>query len=88
MIDKPLFKVIDTFCNEEADPETVALDESEFASSLIYCDMDGWYVNCYGEMALLDECGSYDMPFDDRFKLVWDRDVLRALLDGLEKADK
>ena len=85
--ESPLFTVVDTLTGREADPEEVALDEHKFASQLIYCDMDNWYVDPYGNLALLDECGSYDVPFDDRFRLVWNSDALRRLLGMLEAGE-
>ena len=77
-----LFKVIDKRTGREAHPESIALDDEPFASNLVYCDMDGWYVNAYGELALLDECGSFDYPSDDRFELVWNKDALKKILAG------
>ena len=75
----PLFKVIDTLTGRDADPEEIALDRHEFASWLTFCAMDGWYIDKWGNLALLDECGCYDMPQDDRFQIVWNKEALIEL---------
>ncbi len=49
----------------------IALKE-DWAKHLVYCDMDGFVVNEYGELILMDECGNYACPPDlSRFKLEW-----------------
>lgn len=76
-----LFTVIDTDTSKEADPEEIALNaKSGFASGLVYCDMDGWYVDAHGDLALLDECGNYDYPDNTRYQLVWNKEALREIL--------
>lgn len=81
-LDEPLFKVIDKKTGKEADIKAIALDDDVFASSLVYCDLDDWYVDAYGNLALLDECGSYDFPQDDRFEVVWNKDALKKIIVG------
>ena len=84
-IDPPLFTVFDTHRGKPADDEWIALNE-EWAKGLIYCDMEGWYVSEYGEIALLDECGRCSWP-DDGYELLWNLDALKELVAKLEAGD-
>lgn len=73
---EPLFRVIDT----ESGVDVSGLTEIEdiainalpggFASNLMFCDMDGWYVGADGSLVLLDECGNYDCA-PDRYQVEW-----------------
>lgn len=65
------FKVIDTKTGEEADTYEIALHE-EWAKSLMYCDMEGFAIGEDGTLYLLDECGKWEYPEQERFKVVWD----------------
>ena len=60
---KQIFKVIDTRTGWDVteDLERIALTE-DWAKNLIYCDMQGWYIDTDGNLVLLDECGSYACP--------------------------
>lgn len=40
-------------------------------SSLIYCDIDGWYISEDGYLILVDDCGHCGYPPQDRFEVVF-----------------
>lgn len=85
-INLPLFHVWSTKEDCPAcDTPWIALNE-EWARGLIYCDMEGWYVSKYGEIALLDECGSCRWP-EDGYELRWNLDALKELVEKLEAGD-
>lgn len=65
-----LFRVIDTRTGKEANPEEIALQE-EWAQSLVWCDMDGFYIGEDGSLILADECGNFVFCDTERFKIVW-----------------
>jgi len=67
---KNLFRVIDERTGEEADIKQIALNE-EWASRLVYCDMDGFAVSEGAELLLLDECGNMAWCPPGRFRVVW-----------------
>ena len=66
-----LFRVIDTRTGKEANPEEIALQE-EWAQSLVWCDMDGFYIGEDGSLILADECGNFVFCDTERFKIVWE----------------
>lgn len=53
-----------------ADLQRYALDHPDL--NLVYCDMDGFYVDEYGDLYIADECGNflYLGEGDDR-NVVW-----------------
>ena len=65
------FDVIDLRTGKLADIEQIALKE-EWASKLIYCDMDGFVIDQLGELWLMDECGGieYCPGQYERFQIV------------------
>lgn len=72
-----IFKVIDTKTGEVVsdgyyegyDPlATYALNE-EWAKGLIYCDMEGFFIDPHGALILADECGNFRFCPPDRFKV-------------------
>lgn len=65
------FRVIDKKTGKEADTYKIALKE-DWAKSLIYCDMEGWFIGEDGYLMLADECGHYAYPPDrDRFQVIF-----------------
>lgn len=60
------FSVIDNQIGKPADTEQIALTEN-WASHLIYCDMEGFAITEDGALVLLDECGNYAWCPPDRF---------------------
>lgn len=66
----PLFKVWDKLHDREPDIGQLALEE-DWAMTLIYCDMEGWFVDPNGQLILVDECGSYAFPPEGRFDVLW-----------------
>lgn len=71
---KPLFEVINSETGEivkDEELEGICLTE-DWAKYLIYCDIDGWYINQYGDLALLDECGNYAFP-PKKYQIRWNR---------------
>jgi len=65
------FRVIDKQTSKEADPYEIALHE-EWASCLVYCDMEGFAITEDGYLVLMDECGSVVYCDTDRFKVVFE----------------
>lgn len=85
------FKVIDPQTGKYPDVAKIALTE-EWAKKLIYCDIDGFYIDEYGGLALVDDCGAAAWCPEDRFVVEWeqgpnellDRNLrLRAVIDEL-----
>ena len=64
------FIVIDKTTGVEADIEHIALNE-DWASRLIYCDMEGFAIEQEGSLLLLDECGNHAYCPEDRFDVVF-----------------
>lgn len=64
------FYVIDRKTRNEADIEQIALKE-EWASDLMYCDMEGFAILEDGRLILCDECGKYSFADMDRLEIVW-----------------
>lgn len=62
------FNVIDPKTGEYPDVEQIVLTE-EWAKRLIYCDIDGFYINEDGNLLLMDECGNYAYCPPDRFQV-------------------
>ena len=67
------FRVIDKQTSKEADPYEIALHE-EWASCLVYCDMEGFAITEDGDLVLMDECGNVVYCDTDRFKVVFEDD--------------
>ena len=65
------FKVIDKKTGKEADTYKIALKE-EWATSLIYCDIEGFAITEDGLLTLADECGNMVYCPDDRFEIVFE----------------
>ena len=65
------FRVIDKQTSKEADPYEIALHE-EWASCLVYCDMEGFAITEDGYLVLMDECGNVVYCDTDRFKVVFE----------------
>ena len=62
------FSVIDTKTGKTPDYEKIALTE-EWASGLMYSDINGFAVDEDGHLLLTDECGGYSFCPTDRFLL-------------------
>lgn len=67
------FTVIDKLTGQYPDCEKIALNE-DWASNLIYCDIEGFSLQEDGNLILLDECGNYAYCPPDRFEIVFDED--------------
>ena len=67
------FTVIDKTTGQEADLEQLALKEP-WAKGLCYCDMEGFAIGQDGDLYLLDECGKWVYPPQDRFEIRWEGD--------------
>jgi hypothetical protein len=65
-----MFKVIDKQTGKIADERTIARKE-KWAKELMSMDMDGFAIDEYGDLILMDECGRYVSCPCDRFKIVW-----------------
>lgn len=61
-------KVIDKKTGLYPDIYNIALNE-EWAKDLIYCDMEGFFINEEGTLALADECGHFVYCPADRFEV-------------------
>ena len=69
------FRVIDDKTGKEADEYEIALKENWAARSLVYCDMEGFFIGADGETLILaDECGRFEYADTDRFKVVFDKE--------------
>jgi len=67
------FKVIDLQTDKEADLYKIVLESyraKTWAKNLIYCDIEGWAVEDDGTLIVVDECGNFSYPPQERFKLV------------------
>ena len=67
------FNVIDKKTGKEANTTKIALKE-EWASNLIYCDMEGFYIGEDGTIILADECGNFAYAPEGRFEIVFERE--------------
>ena len=65
------FHVIDKTTGKKPDLRQIVLDE-EWASDLIYCDMEGFALLEDGNLILLDECGNWTYCPYDRFEVIED----------------
>lgn len=66
------FRVIDLQTDKEADLYAIVLESYKaktWAKNLIYCDIEGFAIKEDGTLVVLDECGSYAYPPQERFKL-------------------
>lgn len=81
------FRVIDLVDGEEPDLVMIALHE-DWAQKLIYCDMEGFFIDQDGNLYLADECGQYAPCPPDRFKVEWVFDLPKGLTDALEVITK
>ena len=64
------FHVVDAQTGEEPDISEIALHE-EWAKGLIYCDMEGFFIDEDARLILADECGNFRYVPSDRYKVVW-----------------
>lgn len=67
------FIVIDKLTGKEADIAEIALKE-EWASQLIFCDMESFAITEYGDLILMDECGNIEYCPLDRFEIIWEKE--------------
>lgn len=61
------FTVIDKTTGEAPDYEKLGMEYH-----LCYCDMEGFAIGEDGTLYLLDECGRWEYPPQERFEAVWD----------------
>ena len=69
MSERRLFRVLDTRTHQEPTPEEleqIALTEP-WAKDLIYCDIEGFWLDEYGNLALTDDTGRIVYCPVDRF---------------------
>ena len=64
------FTVIDKQTGQEPDTRKICLNE-DWAKSLIYCDVDGFFINESGNLFLADDCGNIVACPQDRFTIIW-----------------
>ena len=64
------FEVIDLKTGKYPYMYEIALKE-EWAKGLMYCDMEGFFLNENGQLILADECGNFRYCPDDRFKVIF-----------------
>ena len=64
----PKFTVIDKKTGEYPDLCKIAL-EKDWAKNLMYCDMEGFAIEEDGTLVLMDECGRYAYPPENRFEI-------------------
>ena len=76
------FRVIDKQTSKEADPYEIALHE-EWASCLVYCDMEGFAITEDGDLVLMDECGNVVYCDADRFEVIFEGEVKKEKLTCL-----
>ena len=67
-----LFTVIDKLTGKYPDLREIALHES-WAKGLIFCDMEGFVIDEYGDLSLTDECGGIAYCPADRFEIIWNK---------------
>lgn len=63
------FDVIDKRTGKHPDLEKIALKE-EWAKDLIYCDIEGFFINEDGCLILADECGNFAYCPLGRFEVI------------------
>ncbi len=68
------FKVIDKRTGKEPifDHNHIFKEKWFKESSLIWCDIDGWYVSEDGQLALTDDCGHTVWVDRNRFEVVYE----------------
>jgi hypothetical protein len=64
-----IFTVIDKKTGAEPDLRSIA--QEDWADNLVYCDIDGFYIDSYGTLILADECGNHAICPDDRFIVIY-----------------
>lgn len=62
------FKVIDPKTGKKPDLQQIVLNE-EWAQRLVYTDIDGFYIDEYGDLILADECGNFVYCPSGRFEV-------------------
>ena len=67
------FTVIDKKTGRYPDVVKICKKE-EWASNLIYCDIDGFAITEDGGMVLMDECGNVASCPCNRFEIKWEED--------------
>lgn len=71
---KPVFWVKDKHTSKEANLEEVVLESYKgktWASNLVYCDIESWAIDTYGELLVTDECGNFAYAPMERFEIIW-----------------
>lgn len=63
-----LFTVIDKKTGSYPDLEKIAREE-DWASGLIYCDVNGFAIGEDGALLLVDDCGNFAYCPDGRFEV-------------------
>ena len=70
------FSVVDIRTGEYPDVEKIALNEG-WAKGLVYCDIEGFFINEDGTLCLADECGNYAYCPHGMFKIVMEFPKIR-----------
>ena len=73
---KLLFRVIDNELGREPtigelEAELACTGKDHWAYGLCWSDLDGWYIDQYGNLILADECGNYAFPPPGRYRVEW-----------------
>jgi len=85
------FKVIDKLTGQEADIEKIARSE-ECAKGLIACDMEGFALEQFGNLLLLDQCGNFAYCPEDRFEVEFEESgkiasIVKTIDDFMENIE-
>ncbi len=67
-----MFRVIDPETGRYPDLEEVARDEG-WATGLVYCDMNQFYIGEDGSLVLADDCGNIAEVPEGRFWIIEER---------------
>lgn len=62
------FEVIEKKTGKVPDITQIALTE-KWASNLVYCDLEGFFISQNGSLVLADECGNFTYCPIDRFEI-------------------
>lgn len=67
------FVVIDRETGKEADLEAIARNE-DWAHTLMYCDMEGFFIRQDGQLILADQCGNFAYCDRERFQVIFEEE--------------
>jgi len=72
-----LFRIIDNKINREPTYEDLIeiVQNEEWARDLVWTDIDGWAIDEYGSILLMDDCGNVRYAPRGRFSILWEKPV-------------